>query len=508
MPNLCRGRIVRVEVLDPQIAMVSSTIKAATLFAAGQAATTGTISVKVAALTQGVLKTMLWSKLKVATVMLLAMAAVGVGSGGIIYRICAAEPPQTANPVEREIRAKSDRDQKPKSAPALADEVKAALAQVEEARARLALAEAQLKLAKAKLNASKEELPSAEAKLKRHADRLIRPQYRKITATIGQPGSVQAYERTSIYSRATGYIEKWNVDIGDKVKKGDVLATISAPDLREELESKYATVKLAHLRVERARKAVARIKADIKTAESHRTTEAELLSKRAAEAESELAVKVAEAELAVAASDAKRLAIRVGYLTLTSPYDGIIVARNANTSDFVSPDKKEPIYAISRVDIVRVFIDIPESEANYVRVGTKARVQIKAFRDEWLPAAVTRTSWALDVKNRTLRVEIDLANPGAQLLPGMYAYGKVIVERPNVLALPVSALERIDGQTFYRGYAKDRVVRTEVQTGISDGSWIEVVKRRSPGSGENDRWEPIDGSEQVIPADPSRHTKP
>jgi HlyD family secretion protein len=357
------------------------------------------------------------------------------------------------------------------------------------------------------------------------------------------------------------------VDIGDKVKKGDVLATILAPDLREELESKKATVKLAHQHVERARKAVERIQADVKAAESRRVearadlkkyqadvdrwdtevkrlrrevergvvdpqvlqesenqfklsiasrdaakatvrkAEAELLSKRAAEAESELAVKVADAELTVAESDAKRLAIRVGYLTLTSPYDGIIVARNANTFDLVSPDRKEPIYVIDRADIVRVFVDIPEGDANYVHVGTKARLQIKGYRDEWLRAAVTRTSWALNVKSRTLRAEIDLANLGTQILPGMYAYVKVFVERPRVWALPLGALERIGDKTFYWGYDNGRVVRTEVQTGVSDDNWIEVVNRRSPGRGDDNRWEPIDGSEQMILGDPSSFTK-
>ena len=73
-------------------------------------------------------------------------------------------------------------------------------------------------------------------------------------------------------------------------------------------------------------------------------------------------------------------------------------------------------------------------------IGTKASVLAKAYRDEPIPGSVTRTSWALNVKSRTLRAEIDLPNPGSQLLPGMYAYAKVIIERPGVRALPVAAL--------------------------------------------------------------------
>jgi multidrug efflux pump subunit AcrA (membrane-fusion protein) len=130
-------------------------------------------------------------------------------------------------------------------------------------------------------------------------------------------------------------------------------------------------------------------------------------------------------------------------------------------------------------------------------------VLIPAWREEPIRAAVTRTSWALNVKSRTLRAEIDLANPKGEILPGMYAYAKVFVERPRVWALPLGALERIGDKTFYWGYDNGRVVRTEVQTGVRDDKWIEVAKRRSSGPGGDDHWEPIDGSEQVSLGDPS-----
>ena len=186
--------------------------------------------------------------------------------------------------------------------------------------------------------------------------------------------------------------------------------------------------------------------------------DAELLSQRAALSEAKVDVGVAEADLKVAESEEKRLQAWVDYLVLPAPYDGVIVARNANTFDFVLPSTGDPsanrrgpylspggaaapIYVVDRIDIVRIFIDIPEHYANYVHVGSKATVLIRAFRDQPIPGTVTRTSWALDIESRTLRAEIDLTNPGSQLLPGMYAYAKVTIERPGVWALPVSALD-------------------------------------------------------------------
>ena len=208
----------------------------------------------------------------------------------------------------------------------------------------------------------------------------------------------------------------------------------------------------------------------------------------------------------------------MGYLTLPAPFDGVIVVRNANTFDFVlpssgdptamdrspniSPGGAAPIYVVDRTDIVRIFVDIPEQDANYVHIGTKATVLAKGYRDEPIPGTVTRTSWALNVKSRTLRAEIDLPNPNSQLLPGMYAYAKVIIERPGVRALPLSALTHTGEKTYCWKHENGKAVRAEIQTGVSDGEWIEVTNYQVPTAANgSDPWPPVKGSEQVILGD-------
>src|SRR5262249_40085406 len=203
-------------------------------------------------------------------------------------------------------------------------------------------------------------------------------------------------------------------------------------------------------------------------------------------AKAEVDVSVARADLAVAESEAKRIEAWVGYITLPAPYDGVIVARNANTGDFVVPSAGDPtamqrapylapggqaapIYVVDRTDVVRIFVDIPEQDANYVQIGTKASVIARAYRDAPIPGSVTRTSWALNVTSRTLRAEIDLPNPGSQLLPGMYAYAKLTIDRDDVRALPVSALTHTGERTYCWTYEDGRAVRNEVRTGVSDG---------------------------------------
>ena len=151
---------------------------------------------------------------------------------------------------------------------------------------------------------------------------------------------------------------------------------------------------------------------------------------------------------------------------------------------------------VDRTDIIRIYVDIPERDANYIHIGSEARVKIWAYRDEWLPATVTRLSWALNTKSRTMRAEIDLPNPGSQILPGMYAYGKVVVERPDVRALPKSALTHAGGKSFIWRYENGHAVRTEVQTGISgrrvdrghqSSHQVEILRRGAVGADRRPR---------------------
>jgi HlyD family secretion protein len=408
---------------------------------------------------------------------------------------------------------------------------------------------------------------------------VIHPEFRTIIRVVGQPSFIEAYERTSIYPKLTAYIDKWIVDIGDKVNKGDVLARLFVPELVEDYGTKKATVKLDEERISLANKVVDVNDANVRAAEARldesrsmlgkyqaevdrwdsevkrlakevergvvdpqillesqnqlksngaardaaistiKRSEAELLSQRADLAKAKVDVLVAEASLGVARSEQKRLEAWVGYLTLTAPFNGIVSARNANTFDFVLPSTGDPnadsrapdlspsrnaapIYVIDRTDIVRIFVDVPEQDANYVKIGSKASVLVRAYRDDPIPGTVTRTSWALNVKSRTLRAEIDLTNPASELLPGMYAYASVTIERPGVPALPVSAVTHTGDKTFCWTYKEGHAEKTEVRTGVSDGEWIEITNLQLPSKSKMQHaWKPVTGTEQVILGD-------
>jgi multidrug efflux pump subunit AcrA (membrane-fusion protein) len=405
---------------------------------------------------------------------------------------------------------------------------------------------------------------------------MVHPDLRTISKVVGQPSFVQSYERTSVYPKMSAYIERWNVDIGDHVRKGDVLAELFVPELRELYGTKKATVEYdrervrvaeedvsvaradveaARARLDVAKKELARYEAEVKRwrvqvdrlakeverevvapqilLESQNELYADIASRDAAIAtienaqaelqaaqarlsRDEVDVAAAEAELRVAESEARRLEAQVGYLRLFAPFDGIIVERNANTWDFVLPktgdptagpraphlspdDMAAPIYVVDRTDIVRIYVDIPERDAADVHVGSEARVKIWAYEDRWIPAAVTRIAWALNARSRTMRAEIDLPNPGGKVLPGMYAYGNVTVERPNVRTLPKSAIVQSGGKSFVWIYDRGRATRVEVETGTREDQWVEITNRHNPRDSPGEpEWLPIDGTEQVL----------
>jgi RND family efflux transporter MFP subunit len=405
---------------------------------------------------------------------------------------------------------------------------------------------------------------------------LVKPETRDLVRTVEQPGFIEAYEQTSIFAKVAGFVSAWKVDIGDRVGKDDLLATLAIPELVAEHEQKLAQVVLDEEQVKQAEKLVqvaqsnlqaataqtaeaeanvVRYQADIERWESEvkrlttlvkqRVVDQQVLDESSKQLKSSIAtrdaaratvqsvaasqrasaavlekakvdVDVARARTQVAAAEARRLAALVGYTRIQAPYDGIVVARNVNTGDFVlpatgdrsagptanqSPTQAAPLYVVARTDRVRIYVDVPEADASSVHQGTKARVRVPALDDTELDADVTRTSWSLNTRTRTLRAEIDLSNADARLRPGMYAYASVRIERPKALALPKSAVVELGNQTCCYLYQDGRAVKTPVQTGLSDGTWVAVVKKRVGG-----QWTEFFGTEEVIVGDLSEIT--
>jgi RND family efflux transporter MFP subunit len=378
---------------------------------------------------------------------------------------------------------------------------------------------------------------------------------------------VEAFEQTSIFSKVSGFIKHFDVDIGQEVKKGDLLAEIFVPELDEEHQRKVAQVELDRSQVQQAQQLVVVAKSNVQTAiaqlheasenvgkfqadvvrwdfevkrfaeignivdkqvlaETQKqldSTKAALAAAKAAVAAREadrvtseanlgkakIDVETAKAQVKVSLAEERKAAAMLAYTKVTAPFDGVVTVRNANTGDYVQAvtgDKSTPnptaIFVVTRIDKLRIFVDVPEAYAHYVQKGTKAVVRAKALSGVQIPAAVTRTSWAIREKTWELRVEIDLSVKEYDgLRPGMYVYAKVLVQRPNVYALPQytpteRTLTELGNQTYCYLVRGNKTVKTSVEAGISDGTWTEVDQMQI-----GDSWTKVTGDENVILGD-------
>jgi RND family efflux transporter MFP subunit len=358
---------------------------------------------------------------------------------------------------------------------------------------------------------------------------VVKPERKAIRRLVKRPGyNIQAYQSTPLYAKISGYVGKWDprYDIGRAVRRGEVLAELSVPEMDVEVQQKEATVLQVQAEIQQARAEVLRAQAeyDRTKSQSERLTqvgrtgvvtkevvdEARLSFEAAAAgvAKAQADVKVAEARLQVARKAHEYAQTLLQYTQIRAPFDGVITQRKINDGDFVQPPvgtKPDALFVVDQVDPVRVFVNVPEQEAVWVRDGAAVSVRSPGLPGEEFQGTVARNSQSLNPTNRTLRTEIDLPNPERKLLPGMYVDVTIVVEHRDVWALPESAVVVTEeGQTFCYLLKGDKAVRTAVRVGLTGDRLIEVLKMQKPGKGS--AWDDFTGEEDVITSNPGTLT--
>jgi RND family efflux transporter MFP subunit len=194
-------------------------------------------------------------------------------------------------------------------------------------------------------------------------------------------------------------------------------------------------------------------------------------------------VVAAAASIDVARSEARQAEAMLGYARIEAPFDGIIIQRDVDTGHLTKPGTDAPpLFVAARVDPVTIAVGVPEGYATEVKPGASALVKLQAMKDRTVPGRVTRTAWALDPKTRTIRVEIDIPNPGGTLRPGLYAYATIIVEEhKDVLTIPATAIVRDQDRAFCVVVSQDQASRRPLVLGLTDGTRTEVVSGLAGG---------------------------
>ena len=289
------------------------------------------------------------------------------------------------------------------------------------------------------------------------------------------PGNVEPYISSPIYSRTNGYLKKWYVDIGGRVKQGQLLAVIDTPEVDQQLQQSLSNLNTA--------------KANLALAEITRNRYQGLLTKNAvSQQDVDNAVGTYNANEAIVQANqanVKQLQALQSFEKVYAPFDGIVTARNTDIGDLINSGSgggtKTDLFHIAQPGKLRVYVNVPQEYSQGIKAGMTADLSLAEFPDRKFQGKLVRTASAINVTTRTLLVEIEVDNFSGTLLTGSYAEVHLkIPTQASTLLLPVNALLfRTEGLRV--GVVKDgKVLLAAVTPGRDFGNQIEIVSGLKP----------------------------
>ena len=299
---------------------------------------------------------------------------------------------------------------------------------------------------------------------------VVSPTPSKAVAEVRLPGSTSALQETIIYARTSGYISSLTADIGDRVKAGQLLATIASPEVDQQLNEARARREEGHTNLVLAQSRLKRLK----SVSASGAVSAQQLDDAQALYNSQLAAQRVSDDVV------SRLETDQSYQKVIAPFDGVITRRNIELGSLItagSGTSVSSLFELTQQNTMRIFVDVPQSWAPSITVGMTASVELREFPDEQFQAKVVRTSSALDPATRTLRTELHIPNPQGRLIPGMYVQVRFSCDNSHgAIVVPSNTLV-IDsnGVNVVRVDSQGRIVRTPVRIGRDFGREVEVV---------------------------------
>jgi RND family efflux transporter MFP subunit len=329
----------------------------------------------------------------------------------------------------------------------------------------------------------------AQKKLVTDTNTMAIPQVLVITPKEGAPaqeivlpGNMQAYKDAPIFARTNGYLRKWYVDIGGRVRKGQLLAIIDSPEVDQALQQGKADLATAQSNLQIAQTTAARYEDLLKTNSVSRQERDNFVADQQAR---QTAVHSAEANV-------QRLTDLQSFEHLTAPFDGVITARNTDEGQLINagsagattPGSGRELFHIASIDTLRVFVNVPQIYSRDAKPSTVANLTLTQYPGRQFQGKLVRNANAIDLATRTLLVEVDVNNHTGELLPGSYAevHLKLDASSPTVI-LPVSALifrtEGLQVATLPNG--SDHAHLVPIVMGRDFGTQVEVVSGLTAG---------------------------
>jgi RND family efflux transporter MFP subunit len=254
-----------------------------------------------------------------------------------------------------------------------------------------------------------------------------------LSATIDLPGRLEGYYRAPIFARVNGYVKSWNSDIGARVKAGEVIAEIDAPDLdqqllqaRADLTNQQASAKLSEVTLARRKTLIA---SNFVSMQEIDERTADLSNKNASVNSSQ--------------ANVERLEALAGYKKITAPFDGIVTARNTDVGALINAGggSGPPMFIVSDIKKLRVYVNVPQTYVPSVKIGAKATISVPEYPTRVFEATVEASAQSVDVNSGTTQMQLALDNSAGELMPGGFANVRLGLQRDSVpLHIPSSAL--------------------------------------------------------------------
>jgi membrane fusion protein (multidrug efflux system) len=251
------------------------------------------------------------------------------------------------------------------------------------------------------------------------------------------PGTVSALREAVIYARTQGYLKDRSVDIGDKVKAGQLLATIETPEIDEQIGQARATLEQSKASREQVKTNLefARISLErIRPLTPAGVASQQDLDQRQAAHEAEGAnLRAAEAAIAANEANVRRLVELKNFSRVVAPFAGTITARDVDVGALITAGNGtgQALFTLAASDPVRVFVAVPQTLSASIHAGDAATLAVRDYPGRVFTGKITRDAQSIDVRSRTLLVEVQIPNPDGALLPGMYANVTLASERPH-----------------------------------------------------------------------------
>lgn len=293
------------------------------------------------------------------------------------------------------------------------------------------------------------------------------------------------FQEIDVHAKVSGYVKTMNVDIGDQVQEGQLLATLEVPELADDLqhaeavrqrsEDQVAELKAANYNAHLTWARMAAVQKD----QPNLIAQQDLDSVQAKDEESAAALSKAQHDVLVAKADVEKLKALLAYTQITAPFAGVITKREADPGALIAggttSSQNMPLLRLSENTLLRLTLPVSVSYVAGIRVGQPVQIHVQSTGLD-LTQNVSRFERKVDTATRTMNVEVDVTNADLTITPGMYATATVEVDRhDHALAVPIAAVARRETATVYVVTPQDKIEERTVQIGLETPTLIEIT---------------------------------